>query len=140
MKVIFQKTGEIKEVADGYARNYLLPQGLVVVATAQAIEASQAKREAYQAEIEAKQFEWQGLIQTLNETPLTISATANEDGTLFAAVGVPAVVEACTNAKMSIDPDWVVIAEPIKTIGEHTVQIRFPNRTTANVRLLIQAQ
>lgn len=141
MKVILKKTGEIKEVSDGYARNYLFPRGLAVSATKKAIEAVQAEQEKIAANAQSQQAQWQKLKQELESTPIGIKAKANKDGTLFGALSAAVIVGTLQKEKkVEMQPSWVQLEHPIKTTGTHLVPVHFPSGLQATFTLHVKSK
>ncbi|OUM87606.1 MAG: 50S ribosomal protein L9 [Bacillus thermozeamaize] len=134
MKVIFKadvkgqgKKGEVKEVSDGYARNYLIPRGLAVEATEGNLKqlASQKEKEA---ERKAQQkAAAQEVAAKLNEMVLTIKAKAGEGGRLFGAVTAKRLAEELASQGVKVDRKTIQLPEPIRELGTTQVEIRlFP--------------
>lgn len=144
MKIVFLKDvegsgriGEIKNVANGYARNYLLPQGLAAPATAEAIRKAEAR-----AIVEAKrQAQLDEAAQTLAEgmggASLSIVAKAGSKGRLFGSVTQADIAEEVGKLLgQEIDRHQVLLPEPIKETGEYQVAIQL----SKNVRPVIALQ
>ena len=132
MKVILTKPvadlgskGDVVEVSDGYARNYLVPKKLAVKASEGALRQADAMREA-RIESERKALaEAQELGQSLAGTRVVVAARAGDAGNLFGSIGVNDVTEAIVKfTGISIDKSIVAIDEPIKEIGLHEVMLR----------------
>ena len=137
MKVILLKDmkgvgrhGEVKEVADGYALNRLIPGGLAQQATPEKIKTHAA---AVQKESEARAHEQQALvakIQSLEGAHIEISARATEKGGLFKSLGVPDIQKAIREQKKTDLPDGTISLEkPIKQIGDHELSIKTAGAT-----------
>ena len=133
------QVGDVKEVSDGYARNFLLARGKARPAGHGAerdIAALMArKREATAlARVEAESLK--GRMQGIS---VTVPAAANEKGTLFAAVEPDAVAELLSNAlSVRIDPSQVRPTDHLKTVGEHRVTVELPDGLTADVTVIIE--
>ena len=134
------RTGDIVEVARGYARNYLVPKGLAIEAlagvTAQA-EAMQRKRTlkaaADQAEAEATAARIAGVV-----VPLT--AKASDEGRLFGSVGIAEVADALT-AQIGLELDRrQVVGEVVKEVGSHEFTIELHSDVTVPVTVEVQAE
>lgn len=132
MKVILTKPvadlgskGDVVEVSDGYARNYLVPKKLAVKASDGALRQADAMREA-RIESEKKALaEAQELGQSLAGTRVVVAARAGDAGNLFGSIGVNDVTEAIVKfTGIAIDKSIVAIDEPIKEIGLHEVMLR----------------
>ncbi|MFD2330715.1 50S ribosomal protein L9 [Cohnella sp. GCM10020058] len=144
MKVIFLqdvkgqgKKGQVKEVSEGYARNFLLPQGYVQIATDGAkktldqIQASVDKKKAQEKE-DAK-----ALAVKLGEMKIVIKAKAGEGGRLFGAITSKQIAEALEKQKITIDKRKIELNEPIRTLGVTQVPLKlYPDvKGTLNVQV-----
>jgi large subunit ribosomal protein L9 len=124
---------EIVEVPDGYAMNQLIPKRMAELATPSNIkrlERQTAKQEAGDA---AAAESFAKALATLDATPLTITADANDKGHLFKAVSAAEVVTAAHARGAKISEAMVNFAEPIKTIGEHTITLTQAAKTASVV-------
>ncbi len=143
MKVIFiedvpnvARVGQTRVVADGYARNYLLPRKLVVVANSQAAVAmeSQLKKKIKQRELE--EAEMAGLAEKINEVEITIKARVGESEKLYGSVtGADIAEELSKSAGHEVDKKKIEIAEPIRQLGIHDVTVRFTHDITAVIKV-----
>jgi large subunit ribosomal protein L9 len=117
--------GEIVDVSDGYARNYLLPRDLAQKATSGAV-ASAAKAVASRAATERKALEEaQDLATALSGQRVVLAAQAGDEGRLYGSVTLADVAEGIRKfTGISIDRKHIELPQPIKTIGLHEVQIR----------------
>ena len=117
--------GEIVDVSDGYARNYLLPRDLAQKATTGAV-ASAAKAAASRAATERKALEEaQDLATALSGSRVVLAAQAGDEGRLYGSVTLADVAEGIRKfTGISIDRKHIELAQPIKSIGLHEVQIR----------------
>ncbi|MDQ0297646.1 large subunit ribosomal protein L9 [Salibacterium salarium] len=140
MKVIFQqdvkgkgKKGELKDVSEGYARNYLLPNKLAVEATAgnvknlKAKQESDAKKEQQQLE-DAKKFK-----EELENTKVEVKAKAGEGGRLFGAVSTKQIAETLKEMGMKVDKRKIELDNPIRTLGVTKTPIKVHKEVTATV-------
>ncbi|WP_240376296.1 50S ribosomal protein L9 [Bacillus piscicola] len=140
MKVIFQqdvkgkgKKGEIKNVSEGYARNYLFPNNLAVEATKgnmknlQAKQASDDKKAKEQLE-EAKEYK-----KKLENTTVTVKAKAGEGGRLFGAVSTKQIAETLKQMNMKVDKRKIELNDPIRSLGVTKVPIKIHPQVTATV-------
>lgn len=131
MKVIFLqdvkgqgKKGQVKEVSEGYARNFLLPKGYVQIATDGAkktldqIQAAADKKKAQEKE-DAK-----ALAVRLGEMTVVIKAKAGEGGRLFGAITSKQIAEALEKQKITIDKRKIELDEPIRTLGVTQVPLK----------------
>jgi len=129
--------GDVVEVAEGYARNYLLPQGLAKVATEgniRAIAQEKAKR-AEQRLKERRRIE--KAVEAVNGAEAVLAAKANEQGVLFGSV-TEAMIAANLRAQgFEVADEVVRMPEHIKHLGTHEVGLRFAEELTATVRVVV---
>lgn len=137
MKVIIKKTGKIKEVSDGYAQNFLIPRGLAVPATREAVKELEQTQEQSKEKKKAQEAEWDQIASTLKQLKLTVEAKANEDGTLFGSLPESAIIDRLQAEGIVLDAAWVKIPEHIKHTGEYAVGIEFPNALKASLSLIV---
>lgn len=129
MKVILKqdikgvgKKYEIKNVADGYANNFLIPKKLVEYASPEAVKKAEVLRLATDAEKEIREKLTEKQIEMLKEVKIVLHKKANEKGHLFEKIHSEEIAQALKEqAKIEINPEFLVIEKPIKEIGEHTI-------------------
>ena len=117
------KRGEVLDVADGYSRNYLIPQGLAMRATKGAEAEAEAMRRVEEQRDTQSRDAANALAQRLGATPMTIAARASEEGKLFGSVGPTEIVGLAEAAGIEIDRRVVQLDEPIKELGDHSVTL-----------------
>jgi large subunit ribosomal protein L9 len=119
------KRGDIREVADGYARNYLLPKGHAIVATKGVEAQAEAMRRARDLR-DARDREAAELVaRTLVPQVIRIPARAGADGRLFGSVTAPDVVDAVAQQSgVELDRRKLRLEEPIKSLGTHEVPVK----------------
>ena len=139
MKVIFHedvkgqgKKGELKEVSDGYARNYLLPRKLASEATADNINALKLKEKAKAAQIAKEKAQAEENAKKLGGVQVIIKAKAGNAGKLFGAVTSQEISDALkAQFDIDIEKNKIVQAEPIKTFGSFSVKAKLGYEVTA---------
>lgn len=147
MKVIFLKDvpkgkkGEIKEVADGYARNFLLPKGMALPATPSATKAAKVLLEK-QVEHEARQHEEQDKIaQELDGKELHFKAKAGAKGRLHGSITSTNIAEELKRVTgQDIDKKRVEIEEPLHQLGDHEVVINLGTGAQAKIKVIIEEE
>ena len=147
MKVILVKdiakmglAGSVIKVADGHARNYLLPQKLVILATKSnlsKIENIKKKAELEKLEIENR---FKALAFKINETTLTFTRKADENDHLFGSVSENDVVNSLAEKGIEIHKSAVNIQKHLKEIGSFDVQIVFSSEITANLKINVEKE
>ncbi len=146
MKVILQqdvkgkgKKGQMIEVSDGYARNFLLPKKLAREATADHVNTMRMNDKAT-AERQAKEkAEAIALRDKLRDTVVTVAAKGGGAGRLFGAVTSAEVAEALSaQTGIAVDKRKIVMEDPIKTVGTYTLKLKLGYEITADLRVQIQ--
>lgn len=118
------KKFETKEVSSGYALNFLLPQRKAQMATPQILKDLEAQKEAYLATLKETKEKLKIVLEKIKDAKIVIKAPANEEGKLFAGIGVKEIAEAINEqAEEKIDPKIIILENPIKEVGEHPVKI-----------------
>lgn len=124
------KKFDIVEVADGYARNYLIPKKLAELATPGKIKSIENQRQEREA-AEAEQREAvRAQLEPLLESGTELAAPANEQGHLFAGLHVEDIARHLSEqAAVEVPEHWIVMDDAIKETGEHTVSVRVGDET-----------
>jgi large subunit ribosomal protein L9 len=118
------RAGDVKRVADGYGRNYLIPQGMAVLATTEALKMSERIRVVADKQREVLNQEMGGVAEQINGMLLTFPARASETGRLYGSVTVKMIADAIRE-KTDIDVSHrQVDSQPLRELGEFTVPIR----------------
>ena len=117
------KRGEVLDVADGYSRNYLIPQGLAMRANEGVEREAGAMRRVEQQRDAKSRDAANALAQRIGATPMVIAARASDEGRLFGSVGPSEIVGAAAHAGIEIDRRVVMMDEPIKELGDHSVTL-----------------
>jgi large subunit ribosomal protein L9 len=133
------RRGEIVKVADGYARNYLLPRKLALAVTDEnkrQVERERAKAEAREAE---ELRDAQALAAKIVALDLSIPRRVGENDTLYGSVTTADLAEALEERGLAVDRRRIQLAEPLKTLGEHTVPVKIHREVTAPLKVTIVA-
>ena len=113
---------EIKNVADGYANNFLIPRKLAEYASPEAVKRADVLRSATLAEVEIREKLTEKQIEMLKEVKIVLKKKTNDKGHLFEQIHPGEISEALeSQAKIEIDSEFLSTGNPIKEIGEHTV-------------------
>lgn len=131
--------GQVKKVADGYARNYLLPSKLAVPASGGAVKQSETIKEAA-ARREAKTLgEAQELAKILGETSLTFLAKAGEGDRLFGSITSADIADKLATEKhINVDKRKIELPNSIKELGERQVAIKIHPEVTAQLTVIVE--
>lgn len=134
------RAGDVKKVADGYGRNFLIPQGLAVPATAGALKQAEKIR-AKAAERRAILNEEMGAVAKQLETvELTFSARAGETGKLYGSITAQDVADALTQKIGFAIKRQMLDMQPLRALGEHTVRVRLTMDLVPEIKVTIQRE
>lgn len=131
--------GDVKEVANGYARNFLIPRGLAVLATNQAITRAAKIRDERAKRAEQELKATQVLAKKLDGQEIEIEAKA-EDGRLFGSVGALKISQTLKQAGFVVKKSQVKLTKPFKEIGEYEVDLDLAHGLEAKIRVIIKAK
>jgi large subunit ribosomal protein L9 len=131
------KAGHIIKVKDGYARNFLIPNGFAVYSTSANIKSleEEGKRRSLQADKEKKEAE--ALAQKLSGISLTIPSLAKEDEKLYGGITSQDIGDALKEEGFSIDKNAIILDEPIKALGIYEVRIKLHQDISAKVKVWV---
>lgn len=146
MKVILKQdvkklgvTGDIKEVADGYARNFLFPQGLADVATEEAVEKVEEARKQKEKEVKKRKEEFSKTASQLQGKEIKIKAK-EKDGKLFGSISGKDISEELKKQGAEVDEKAIILDNPIKEIGEYDVKLDFEGAAKTSVKLVVEKE
>ncbi len=134
------RAGAMVRVKPGYARNYLLPQGLAYEATEGNKKRIAAESKARASRDQAEKTEAQQVAATLNAVTLNLSGKAGEEGKLFGSITSQDIADALARAGHTVDKRRIELEHPIKSIGEHAVTIRLHSEVHAQLRVTVVAE
>ncbi|MBO7215100.1 MAG: 50S ribosomal protein L9 [Clostridia bacterium] len=129
------KAGEIKEVADGYARNCLIKKGLAEEATSVKVNSLNIKKDAQvfhkQEEIKALKEE----AKRLNGEKITVKIKCGENGRVFGSITSKEIAEVLNEKGFSVDKKKILLKDAIKSVGEFTVEVKFLPDAVAKIKV-----
>jgi len=145
MKVILQqdvkgqgKKGQMIEVAEGYARNFLLPRKLAVLATADAVNTMNLKEKARRAEEARQKAEAQAIAEQLKSLQVKIPAKAGANGKLFGAITSKEISEGLMKQHgIELAKQKIVVDEPIKSFGSYQLKAKLGFEISGTVYVLV---
>ncbi len=133
------KKGQMLEISDGYARNYLLPKKLAVEATADAVNTKRMNDKAAAEKAAKERAEALEISRQLRETTVVVTAKGGGAGKLFGSVTSQEIADALKTATgISLDKRKIVMSDPIKNVGTYTVQCKLGYEITAPLTVKIQ--
>lgn len=134
------KAGEVKNVRDGYARNYLLPRELAVPATASNLK----NLGRFQTELAAKEAAaksaYRELAERLSKAELRFELKVGARGRAFGSITAEHIAERLNQSGFPVERSWIELEVPIKAVGERQVAIRLPHRISAEVRVIAEKE
>ncbi len=135
------KAGEVKEVSDGYARNFLLPRGLAVEATPMKLKELKEKSERKERKLEREEERARALKERIDGRELALKVKAGEGGRLFGTVTAKDISDNLQQQYgVSVDKKKIEIPEPIKHLGEYRVKIKLFPSVSADVKVIVQPE
>ncbi len=147
MKVILQKdipnlgdAGDIREVADGYARNFLLPRNLVVPATVSSKKAKEHQERMIRIKKEKRRKESEKVLDAINGKELTFTVQVGEEGKLFGSVTSMDLARSLKEEGFAIDKRKISLDTPIKQIGEYEIPLKLDDGLTAHIKVIVQGE
>ncbi|MEK9130812.1 MAG: 50S ribosomal protein L9 [Patescibacteria group bacterium] len=147
MKVILLKDvkelgleGTVKEVSEGYARNFLFPQNLAVQASARALAEAQQKKEVAAHREKKALASSRKLAQKLDGVEVTVKVKMTDKGSLFGAVNLKEIVKALKAEGFDVEPEWINIDKPIKETGTHRLTLDLPQGLEAEISLMVEGE
>jgi large subunit ribosomal protein L9 len=134
------KKGEVKEVAEGYARNMLFPRGLAEEATAQRLKELERYSERQQSKNKRLESESLARAEQLNQLAVTFKLAAGEGGRLFGSVTAADIAEELNKLGYAVDKKKISLAEPIKAVGSHPVLIKLHQGIKAEIIVQVEKE
>jgi len=132
--------GETVTVKNGYARNYLIPQGLAMIATKSNLSIIENKLKTVELKEAKSRENLESLANELNKMKLNFSLKAGEDEKLFGSVTSQMISDSCKDLGFTIDKKEIHIDEPIKTLGNHKVTVKLGSETTAQIKVKVTTE
>lgn len=132
--------GEVVSVAEGYARNFLLPRKLALEATPGNMKRLEKMRAAFAKKEATEKGDAQKLAELLAAVSLTLARKTGENDQLFGSVTSADISEALAAQGFTVDKRKVQLAEPIKSVGEHQVPVKLHRDVVANVAVTVKKE
>ena len=146
MKIILQREveklgvpGDVVNVADGYARNFLVPRGLAIPASKGAVRHAQSLRRAHEDRVAKGRSEAEALAERISGSPIKVRAKAGEGGRLFGSVTAADLADELERQTgETIDRRMIHLEEPIRSVGVHEVRIHLHPEVNAPISVEIE--
>lgn len=147
MKVILKEDvqnlgqqGDVVEVKSGYARNYLMPQKLAILFTKQQKKSIEEAQRVEERKLEREKDQLESVLKQVEDLSLYLKMQSEEDSKLFGSVTKLDIVKLLEESGVTIDKKYVDLSSPIKTLGEHKVDIVFTKDMTASFTLTVEKE
>jgi large subunit ribosomal protein L9 len=144
MKVILKenveslgKAGDAVKVADGYARNYLIPKGLAVEASSWSLKALEHEKKRIMKKIESEKKKAELIVETLRGVTCTLYRRAGEQDKLFGSVTTKDIEKSLIEQGIEIDRKMIILEEPVRSLGEFPVKIKLQPGVTAEIKITV---
>lgn len=132
------KKGQLVEVSDGYAKNFLLPKGLAIIAGAKEMNELKNRESAQQFKIETEKKEARELAEKLNSVIVKISATAGAEGKLYGSVTSMEIADVLLKEhKIDIDKRKIVMKDSIKAFGNYTFDVKLYAEIVGKLNVIV---
>ena len=147
MKVILKEDvqnlgqqGDVVEVKSGYARNYLMPQKLAILFTRQQKKSIEEAQRVEERKLEREKDQLESVLKQVEDLSLSLKMQSEENSKLFGSVTKLDVVKLLEENGITIDKKYVDLSSPIKTLGEHKVNIVFTKELSASFTLTVEKE
>ena len=133
----FGKKYEIKEVKEGFARNFLFPKGLAQVASKQNLKEAETRKEIENKKSEEELKKAQMEAEKIEGLEVSVSVKVGENNQLFESVSPQKISEKLKEMNFNIKKDQIIISEPIKELGEFKIKISFKHNLESEIKLIV---
>ena len=147
MKVILKEDvqnlgqqGDIVEVKSGYARNYLMPQKLAILFTKQQKKSIEEAQIVEKRKLEREKDQLESVLKQVEDLNLSLKMQSEEDDKLFGSVTKLDIVKLLEENGITIDKKYIDLSSPIKTLGEHKVNIVFTKEMSTSFTLVVEKE
>ena len=147
MKVILKEDvqnlgqqGDVVEVKSGYARNYLMPQKLAILFTKQQKKSIEEAQRVEERKLEREKDQLESVLKQVEDLSLSLKMQSEEDSKLFGSVTKLDIVKLLEKNGITLDKKYVGLSSPIKTLGEHKVNIVFTKEMSASFTLTVEKE
>ena len=147
MKVILKedvrnlgKQGDVVEVKAGYARNYLMPQKLAILFTKQQKKSIEEAQRVEERKLEREKDQLESVLKQVEDLSLSLKMQSEEDSKLFGSVTKLDIVKLLEENGITIDKKYIDLSSPIKTLGEHKVNIVFTKEMSRSFTLAVEKE
>lgn len=147
MKIILQQEveklgerGEVKEVADGYARNYLIPKGLAIEATPKALKDLETHQKLMERKEKEEVEKMKALGEKLDQKEITLQAKVGSGGKLFGSITSKDIAGALEKSGVKLDRRKIDLSDPIRGLGTYAVPVKLHPEITAEIKVTVEEE
>ena len=147
MKVVFVQdvpnvadAGEVKDVKRGHARNYLLPKGFAVPATAEELKRVEALKRAAAKRREEQLAEMQGIVGSIDGATLVFAKKVTSKGNIYGSVSSTAIQQELKRLGHIVEKSMIKLEDPLRQLGEHEVDVELTKDAVAKIKVIIEAE
>lgn len=134
------KKYDIKTVSDGYGRNFLIPNGLATLSGEKSLKMAENLKKIATETFELEEAQILKELTKLSEAPVTLKGRANDEGVLFAGIKATDLSDSIKNQfGLTILPEYIKLDRPVKTVGEHTVEVVVGNKEV-EIKLVVEKE
>lgn len=130
--------GDIKAVADGYARNFLLPRKLAILATKNSLKMAEQLKQKRALEAQKEESLSAELVEKLSNFTLEVERAANEDGTLYDGLDAAEISGQLKKSAYFIEPEQIILEAPLKKVGSYQAEIAFGKNKKVTLKVKIK--
>lgn len=134
------KKNEVREVSDGYARNFLFAKNLAKPATPEALKILAKQKQSEEREKSEELQKYKASVDKLKSLVLGFKVKIGAKGRAFGSVTAAKIQEALGKQGIKVERSWIALKESIKTGGEHSVEVRFPHNLVGKVKIVVEAE
>lgn len=134
------KKGQIVNVSDGYASNFLFKKGLAKVCNNESLSANKQQKEAYAYHKAVEKAEAEALAEKLKTVKITLKTKCGENGKIFGSITNKEIADELTKIGIDLDKKKIVLPSPIKNSGEYNITAKIYPEVSANFKLQVVAE
>ena len=131
------KKYDVKEVADGFARNFLLPKNLAKIATKDSLKWLESRKEDMEKNAEEELKKAQEIASKIDGSEVVITVPVGEEGQLFSAISSQKIADKLKEMGFEVKKTQIQLADPIKEQGEHSVNLKLDHNLEAEIKVII---
>ncbi len=131
---------EVKEVKDGYARNFLLPKGLAKQATESALKWLEMQKEIIAKKAEGELKEVEKMVAKIDGLEVLIPVKVGDNGQLFEKINAQKISKKLKEEGLEIKKDQIILEKPIEKIGEYSAKVKFEHNLEAEIKIIVNEE